>query len=112
LFFSEAYIDHNLFTTKRKDSLLSPRRESSSVPYNNRENSLYIPTLISYLPSWALMAHSCNPSYAGGRDQEDGGLQKIVAETLSPIIEFKKRAGRLTQVEMCLYCNHDGWSYI
>jgi hypothetical protein len=21
--------------------------------------------------SWALVAHDCNPSYAGGRDQED-----------------------------------------
>jgi hypothetical protein len=22
--------------------------------------------------SWALVAHSCNPSYSGGRDKEDG----------------------------------------
>jgi hypothetical protein len=26
--------------------------------------------------SWALVAHICNPSYSGGRDQEDYGLKK------------------------------------
>jgi hypothetical protein len=27
-------------------------------------------------PSWVLVAHTCNPSYSGGRDQEDHGLNK------------------------------------
>jgi hypothetical protein len=26
-------------------------------------------------PSWAQVAHSCNPSYSGGRDQEDLSLK-------------------------------------
>jgi hypothetical protein len=26
---------------------------------------------------WALVAHTCNPSYAGGRDQEDCGFNPI-----------------------------------
>jgi hypothetical protein len=34
-----------------------------------------------------MVAHACNPSYLGGRDQEDHGLKpapgKIVRETLS-----------------------------
>jgi hypothetical protein len=25
--------------------------------------------------SWALVAHACDPSYSGGRDQEDHGLK-------------------------------------
>jgi hypothetical protein len=25
----------------------------------------------------ALVAHTCNPSYSGGRDQEDGGLRPV-----------------------------------
>jgi hypothetical protein len=25
--------------------------------------------------SWVLVAHTCNPSYSGGRDQEDQGLR-------------------------------------
>jgi hypothetical protein len=36
--------------------------------------------------SFDLMAHACNPSYSGGRDQEDWGLKpawQIVPETLS-----------------------------
>jgi hypothetical protein len=26
--------------------------------------------------SWALVAHACNPSYSGGRDQEDHGSNR------------------------------------
>jgi hypothetical protein len=26
-------------------------------------------------PSWGLMAHTCNPNYSGGRDQENWGLK-------------------------------------
>jgi hypothetical protein len=35
---------------------------------------------------WVLVAHACNPSYSGGRDQEDQGSKpdgQIVLETLS-----------------------------
>jgi hypothetical protein len=27
--------------------------------------------------SWALVAHACNPSYSGGRDQEDHGFKPV-----------------------------------
>jgi hypothetical protein len=31
--------------------------------------------------SWAPVAHACNPSYSGGRDQEDGGLKPAWANS-------------------------------
>jgi hypothetical protein len=31
--------------------------------------------------SWALVAHTCNPSYSGGRDQEDGGWNSAWANS-------------------------------
>jgi hypothetical protein len=30
--------------------------------------------------SWAPVAHSCNPSYTGGRDQEDGGSRPFMGK--------------------------------
>jgi hypothetical protein len=38
-----------------------------------------------YYVSWVLVAHTCNPSYSGGRDQEDRGWKpaQIVLETLT-----------------------------
>jgi hypothetical protein len=30
--------------------------------------------------SWTLVAHSCNPSYSGGRDQKDHGLKLILGK--------------------------------
>jgi hypothetical protein len=52
-------------------------------------------------PCWVPVAHTCKPSYSGGRNQEDHGSKQpgqIVCETLSrkkPI--KKKRAGRVPQ---------------
>jgi hypothetical protein len=34
-----------------------------------------------FLFSWALVAHTCNPSYSGGRDQEDQGLKTAQANS-------------------------------
>jgi hypothetical protein len=31
--------------------------------------------------SWALVAHACNPSYSGGRDQEDRGSKPVWANS-------------------------------
>jgi hypothetical protein len=31
--------------------------------------------------SWALVAHTCNPSYAGGRDQEDCSSKPVRANS-------------------------------
>jgi hypothetical protein len=51
--------------------------------------------------SQALVAHTCNPSYSGGRDQEDPGSKS--ARENSPRDPISKnptqnRAGRVTQV--------------
>jgi hypothetical protein len=33
-----------------------------------------------------LVAHACNPSYSGGRDQEDHGSKLVQANSLSDLI--------------------------
>jgi hypothetical protein len=47
------------------------------------------------------MAHTCNTSYSGGRDQEDHSLKPIWANSLRPYLEKKspsqKRAGGVAQ---------------
>jgi hypothetical protein len=51
--------------------------------------------------SWAPVAHTCNPSYSGGRDQEDRGSKPAPANGfLDPIskIPNTKRAGGVVQV--------------
>jgi hypothetical protein len=48
----------------------------------------------------ALVTHACNPSYSGGRDQENRGLKppgEIVSETLSRKTCHKNRAGGVAQ---------------
>jgi hypothetical protein len=37
------------------------------------------------------MAHTCNPSYSGGRDQEDQGLKPAKAKIVCEIIALKKK---------------------
>jgi hypothetical protein len=34
-----------------------------------------------FLNSWALVAHTCNPNYSGGRDQEDRGSKPAQANS-------------------------------
>jgi hypothetical protein len=54
------------------------------------------------------VAHTCNPSYPGGRDQEDCGskpAQEIARETLSQKTQHKNRAGGVAQGEGPEYCN-------
>jgi hypothetical protein len=52
---------------------------------------------------WAPVAHTCNPSYSGGRDQEDGISKPAQANSLWDRILKKnssqKRAGRVAQGE-------------
>jgi hypothetical protein len=36
--------------------------------------------------SWASVAHICNPSYSGGRDQEDRSLKPAWANSLRDLI--------------------------
>jgi hypothetical protein len=50
--------------------------------------------------SWALVAHTYNPSYSGGRDQEDRVQSQpgqVVLETLSQKNPSQKRVGRVAQ---------------
>jgi hypothetical protein len=41
------------------------------------------------VPGWALVAHICNPSYSGGRDQEDGGSKPAQATSSQDPISKK-----------------------
>jgi hypothetical protein len=40
--------------------------------------------------NWALVAHACNPSYSGGRDQFEANPEQVVHKTLSQKYTFKK----------------------
>jgi hypothetical protein len=42
-------------------------------------------------PSWEPMAHACNPSYLGGRDQEYGSLKLAWANSSQDSILKKKK---------------------
>jgi hypothetical protein len=47
------------------------------------------------------VAHVCNPSYSGGRDQEDSGLRpvgQIVRKTLSRKYPTQRKGGGVPQV--------------
>jgi hypothetical protein len=49
---------------------------------------------------WAQVAHTCNPSYSGDRDQEDHDLKPILTDSSQdPIFKknHKKRAGGVAQ---------------
>jgi hypothetical protein len=43
------------------------------------------------------VAHSCNPNYSGGRDQEYHGSKQIVYETYLKRNSSQKRAGGVAQ---------------
>jgi hypothetical protein len=38
-----------------------------------------------------LVSHACNPSYSGGRDQEDRGLPSLGKQLARPYLEKKKK---------------------
>jgi hypothetical protein len=56
-----------------------------------------------------LVAHTYNPNYSGGRDQEDHDLRAFQAkgETLSQRYTTQKRAGRVAQVVQPLPSKHE-----
>jgi hypothetical protein len=57
------------------------------------------------MESQALVAHTCNPRYSEGRDQEmevRGQLGQIVHNTLSQKYPTHKRTGKVAQVVECL----------
>jgi hypothetical protein len=47
--------------------------------------------IIIYKTGWMLVAHSCNPSYSGGRDQKDCGLMPARAKSARPYLRKKKK---------------------
>jgi hypothetical protein len=49
------------------------------------------------LSSWTPMAHSCNPSYSGGRDQEDHSSKPALASSPEDPISEKKKGGGLVE---------------
>jgi hypothetical protein len=56
------------------------------------------------------MTHTCNPTYSGGRDQEDHGSKpagQIVHKTLSRNYPKQKRGGGVAQVVECLPSKHE-----
>jgi hypothetical protein len=51
-------------------------------------------------PCWVLVTHACNPTYSGGRDQEDRGLKPDRANSFArpyleknPLKKKKKKKG-------------------
>jgi hypothetical protein len=54
------------------------------------------------------VAHTCNPSYSGGRVQNQPG--QIIRETLSQKYSAHKRTGGVTQVIKCLPSKHKALS--
>jgi hypothetical protein len=47
--------------------------------------------------SQALVAHTCNPSYSGGRDQEDHSLKPALANSSETLSQKKKKKKNSTQ---------------
>jgi hypothetical protein len=48
--------------------------------------------------SWVLVAHTCKPSYSGGRDQEDLGLKPAWANSLrDPILKNSSQKKELME---------------
>jgi hypothetical protein len=47
----------------------------------------------------APVTHTCNPSYLGGRDQQDGGLKPVQASLQESILKrtFTQEKGRLVE---------------
>jgi hypothetical protein len=47
---------------------------------------------------WVLIAYGCNPTYSGGRDQEDLGLKPAKADSLrNPILKIPNTKARLAE---------------
>jgi hypothetical protein len=60
-----------------------------------------LPPILSQVP----VAHACNHSYSGGRDQEDQGLKPAWANSLRPYLEnthHRKKARGVARVIDCL----------
>jgi hypothetical protein len=56
-----------------------------------------------------LVAHTCNPSYLGGRDQEDRGSRPAWAKSETPSQKqpMQRRAGKMDEVVEYLPSKHE-----
>jgi hypothetical protein len=55
----------------------------------SKQNSCPLSALTNGIFSGALVVHTCNPSYSGGRDQEDQGLKPAQANSLREQIAWE-----------------------
>jgi hypothetical protein len=70
------------------------------MPALRKRGKIFLPQ-ISIL-GWAPVAHACNPSYSGGRDQEGHNLKPAQANILLDLISknlHKNRASEVAQSE-------------
>jgi hypothetical protein len=76
-------------------------KQKSSTPMAKEEKIVYYPTSkkkkIATQPG--TVAHTCNPSYPGGRDQEDGGLKPALANSWRDPISKKPITKKGSRVE-------------
>jgi hypothetical protein len=66
-----------------------------SIPSTEKKVSAFLSKVESSLikiSSWALLTHTCNPSYLGGRDQEDQGSKAALDKYFTrPNLKKKKK---------------------
>jgi hypothetical protein len=86
-----------------KQSVYFPDKPGNISRSQKRERSLKT----CLCPSWAPVAHVCNPSYLGSWDQEDGGLRPTWPNSLQDSISKitrEKWTGGVAQVIELLLC--------
>jgi hypothetical protein len=59
----------------------SPQKTNFIIILKNKEKKEAIESHLKIQMCWALVVHACNPSYSGGRDQEDRGLKPALANS-------------------------------
>jgi hypothetical protein len=70
------------------------------IKAQNQDCKLMTSLYIKKITSWALVTHTCNPNYLGGRDQEDHGSKPTWANNSRPHPKknpSQKKAGGVAQ---------------
>jgi hypothetical protein len=57
----------------------------------NQKINCTIPRNVRITCGWVLVAHDCNPSYSGSRDQEDHGLKPALSKQITRLYLKKKK---------------------
>jgi hypothetical protein len=80
---------HLVQTPKFWQILLFAKKKKKKKKNHSYSTIHLMITIIKILnTSQALVVHACNPSYSGGRNQEDGGSKPVRANSLrAPILE-------------------------